>query len=376
MKLPPVAPAPSLESAAVFVRRALEEGAFPGAQVAVAREGEIVWHEAFGLAAREPMARAMDVATLLDIASLTKPLSTAALVALLVQEKRIDLTDTLGDHLPYVRGTDKAGITIAALLAHESGLPAYVPYYRELADDLDPTALPAKVMHQAIVTRILREPCAYRMGSEQRYSDFDFILLGELVAHLLGVSLDTAFSQRIAGPLGVAAAFHPIAQMDSGRQVAATERCPWRGEVLQGVVHDDHAWLMGGVAGHAGLFASAGDVLTLADAWLRAWHGEQTIFEPAVVQRFWQRVHPDDAARTWALGWDTPTPGASTAGKWFSPRSFGHLGFTGTSVWIDAERRIIVVLLTNRIHPTRENEGIRAFRPAFHDLVMEALLNG
>jgi CubicO group peptidase (beta-lactamase class C family) len=156
--------------------------------------------------------------------------------------------------------------------------------------------------------------------------------------------------------------------------VAATERCPWRQRLVKGEVHDENAFCLGGEAGHAGLFGTAEAVETLLGALLAAWHGRQGrgAFSPEIVRRF--LAPPADGGR--ALGFDVPTPGASSSGRWFSPFTVGHLGFTGTSFWMDLERQIIVVLLTNRVHPSRANERIRGFRPLLHDAVMGLLLKG
>ncbi len=368
----------ALQRARQFTEEALTEGAFPGAQVLVAREGEVLWHETFGHAVLEPAAERMNETTLIDTASLTKALVTATAAAQLVGAGAVSLESRLGDMYPPARGTDKEGLTLRDLLAHQAGFPLYVPYWREIIVRYsDFHALPWTALRQEIVGRILHEPLASRPGEKQQYSDFDFILLGEALAHVAGMPLDAWFAEQIAAPLGIAARFVRLPADDEppvpGR-FAATERCPWRGEVLCGAVHDDHAYLMGGVGGHAGLFASAADVYAITEAWRRAWHGAEGILKPQAARMFWTK--PVEAPGfTWTLGWDTPTPGESTSGSHFSARSVGHLGFTGSSIWIDLERDITVILLTNRIHPLRSNLGIKAFRPAFHDRVMQGLLD-
>jgi CubicO group peptidase (beta-lactamase class C family) len=153
---------------------------------------------------------------------------------------------------------------------------------------------------------------------------------------------------------------------------AATEACAWRGRVLAGEVHDENAWAMGGVAGHAGLFATAGALWSFVHALLETAAGRQDWLPAALLRQSWQRqLTPLDTTR--ALGWDTPTPGRSTAGEYFSPRSIGHLGFTGCSLWIDLEHQVTVILCTNRVHPSRQATGITGFRPAVHNLIMRAL---
>jgi len=159
----------------------------------------------------------------------------------------------------------------------------------------------------------------------------------------------------------------PVAEM-----FAATEICPSRKRLLVGEVHDDNAFAMGGVAGHAGLFAPARDVDRIAAELIASWAGRSQFIPQSVTREFWRR-DGTVAGSTWALGWDTPSPQHSSSGRYFSPEAVGHLGFTGTSIWIEPSRAIAITLLTNRVHPRRDNQGIREFRPRIHDLVMEAI---
>jgi len=213
-----------------------------------------------------------------------------------------------------------------------------------------------------------------------QYSDLGFILLGWLVEAITGQCLDSAFDRLVASRIGLKSTFFvPVARgiaqsppidMD---QIAATEFCPTRRRILLGEVHDDNAWVLGGVAGHAGLFSTAGDVQAICEAWLDAWSGSSGAPLPGkVVREMWDRdATPGDSTRM--LGFDTPTPGASSAGSKAPASLVGHLGFTGTSLWIEPASRVTVVLLTNRVHPDRSNESIRDFRPLIHDAVWDAL---
>ena len=362
-----------LPDARRYLEDAVGQGRIPGAQVHVSRRGQVVWHEALGAARVDPVPHPLSLATRFDVASLTKALSTATLAALLVGEGQLGLDERLSDFYPATKGTARGRITVRHLLAHASGLPAYRPYYLELGEADAATA------RTAIVHRILAEPLASSPGARQCYSDLDFILLGEMLVHRLGIPLEKAFDQRIAHPLALGAGFRRVEgggqDAADSSEFAATEHCPWRKQTLCGAVHDDHAWLMGGAAGHAGLFATAAEVNAVTAQWLAAWHGRDSLLAPDVVRRFWERFDREDPAQTWALGWDTPSPAGSTAGTLFSTPSVGHLGFTGTSVWVDIPREIIVVLLTNRIHPTRDNLVMKTFRPAFHEQVMRALID-
>lgn len=370
----PVPPAPYLVPAQRYAHQALAGGWFPGAQVLVAAGERVLWHEAMGHASLEPETARMETGTFVDVASLTKALVTATCVARLVATGRLGLDDMLGGFV--AAPPDKTALTVRRLLSHAAGFPIYVPYFKELVGRFaEFRNLPYAALHAEIVARVLNEPLVAAPGATQQYSDLDYILLGEVAAKAARQDLDRFFAAEVAGPLGLTAHFRRLpADPVRGATYAATEHCPWRGEVLQGAVHDDHAYLMGGVAGHAGLFATASDVFAITRAWVRAYQGGTgEIMSPDTARTFLARPSKD-LELTWTLGWDTPTPGESTSGKHFSPNSMGHLGFTGASVWVDLDRDLSVVLLTNRIHPLRSSLGIKQFRPVFHDLVMEGLV--
>jgi CubicO group peptidase (beta-lactamase class C family) len=211
------------------------------------------------------------------------------------------------------------------------------------------------------------------------YSDLGFILLGAVIEEVSGMTLDRFCHERIFRPLGLrATAFIDLSLLRARRlepvteMIAPTERCPWRKKVLCGEVHDDNAYAMGGVAGHAGLFSSAKDLDTILCRLKECYRNTAPFIPQRIVQEFWTR---DQAVSdsTWCLGWDTPSPTNSSSGAYFSPHSVGHLGFTGTSAWLDLEHDRHVILLSNRVHPSRDNEQIRAFRPHIHDLIVKAL---
>jgi CubicO group peptidase (beta-lactamase class C family) len=215
-----------------------------------------------------------------------------------------------------------------------------------------------------------------RPGSRALYSDLNFILLDWILERVNGRPSNALFSEWLAQPLSLASLFFvdlksPVEAVRArqGHNFAATERCPWRGRTLIGEVHDDNTYAMGGVSGQAGLFGTIEDVGAAADAWLASFLRGGGVFEPSLVRQFWHRS--DVPGSTRALGFDTPSPTASQAGGHFGPNTVGHLGFTGTSLWIDPDRELIVALLTNRIHPTRENDTIKQFRPVLHERVAE-----
>jgi CubicO group peptidase (beta-lactamase class C family) len=219
---------------------------------------------------------------------------------------------------------------------------------------------------------LLREPLAHRPGERVLYSDLDFMILGWVVEAASGKRLDRFVAEEVYAPLGVDDLF--FIDLQRGRPAkafAATEACAWCGRILEGEVHDENAHAIGGVAGHAGLFATAASVDGVLAELLQACHGPAParLYHGATVRRFLTRVPGTDKT----LGFDMPTPPNPSCGRFFPETSVGHLGFTGTSFWVDIERRIRVVLLTNRVHPSRANTAIRAFRPVIHDAVMRAL---
>ncbi|HZP43008.1 MAG TPA: serine hydrolase domain-containing protein [Candidatus Binatia bacterium] len=366
--------------------RALDEavaaGAFPGAVVLVSRAGQVVHHAAYGSRSLEPETSPMQPDTIFDLASLTKPLATTTALMLLLAEKKVSLDDRATRFFHNFGVHGKTHVTFRHLLAHCSGLAGWRPYYRDVERIEREGRLNFVASHGAkefVFEQVHRERPEYELGARSEYSDLGFMLLGELVEVVTRATLDRFCHERIFRPLRLrSTAFVDLTTLRTRRltpvegMIAPTERCPWRGRVLCGQVHDDNAYAMGGVAGHAGLFANAADVHTLAARLLACWRGEDEFVPPEIVREFWtiDRTVPGS---TWALGWDTPTPGSSSAGSRVSSGAVGHLGFTGTSLWIDLGRSAIVVLLTNRVHPRRTNEKIRDVRPKVHDAVWEVL---
>lgn len=353
-----------------LMQQGVADGVFPGGVLLAAHEGRVMFLDAFGLARLTPE-RPVTVDTVFDLASLTKPLATTLALMLLVQEKKLDLNQRLAGVIPGFSDTDKATVSIRQLLSHTSGLPDYRPYYLELAK-LEPSE-----RKDALRALLLAEPLIHEPGKASLYSDLDFMILGWLVEQVAEKPLDRFVEESVYEPLGLRHLFFvplPDEKKRNGLSYAGTEDCPWRKAIMDGQVHDDNAYVVGGVAGHAGLFGTAQDVYGLLKELLNTYHGGHStgLFERRVVQTFFQR---QSETGTWALGFDTPTRPDSSSGRYFSDQSIGHLGFTGTSFWMDLEKGVIVILLTNRIHPTREDERIKDFRPILHDAVMEAILS-
>lgn len=348
------------------VKQGIESGAFPGLALVVAKGTNILYHYHSGFAQLLPEPREITPDTLFDLASLTKPVATTTAIMLLVQAGKLSLSDKARDYLAGFDGNGKEKITLRHLLNHSSGLPAWKPYYKEIA--------PSSEGKSFITNKVLQEELIYLPGQKAIYSDPGFILLGMIIEKIAQQGLDTFCRQNIFQPLGLSRMFfiNLHQKLPALAQVAATEACPWRGRVIAGEVHDENAYVMGGVAGHAGLFSTAQDLCLFAQAMLSCYQGRDNLINPEIARIFFQR-QTDIPGSTWALGWDTPSLQGSSAGRYFTPRSIGHLGFTGTSLWIDLEQEIIVVLLTNRIHPHRANEQIKIYRPLLHNLIMKEL---
>lgn len=307
--------------------------------------------------------------TIFDLASLTKPLATALAMMKLVDDGAVNLDEPIGELLPGMDMKDKQEITPRLLLSHASGLRDWEPFYSRL------DGVPLGKRKQQVIEWILHSSLVFSPGSRALYSDLGFMLLEWIIQEKTGRDLDQFVHEEFYRPLGL-----NLFLCNSTRPVpvekavfAATEFCPWRKRVLQGEVHDENASAMGGYAGHAGLFGTATDVGSIGDFLVRCYNGSPgELLRPDTVQTFFSRQQ-DPKDTSWALGWDTPSRLGSSTGTLFSKKSVGHLGFTGTSLWMDLEKQVMVIFLTNRIHPSRENEKIRAFRPKIHDRIMEML---
>lgn len=305
--------------------------------------------------------------TVYDLASLTKPLATTLAILSLIKINKISLDDTISSLLHVTSDSEIKHITVYNLLNHNSGLPAYHEFYKELSR-YEPAQ--RKMILQKL---ILSSPLTQPVGVKQVYSDLGFMLLGMLVEQRSGSPLHEYVQTMLYQPLGLEKNlfFIPHGLTDS-RGYAPTEWCPWRKKLLQGEVHDENAAALGGVAGHAGLFGTITGVLDLIAFLLEAVNGRRE--HPHIDNRDLRRaVSRQNEQGSWGLGFDTPSKGTSSSGSYFSERSFGHLGFTGTSFWIDPEQELAIVLLSNRVHPDRGNNQIREFRPLLHDAVMELL---
>ncbi len=347
--------------------RALLDGALAAqlgsaAAVSVGDGGREVFRYAAGSVRRVPdVGPAVDDQTVFDLASLTKPMSTVAIAMVLVGQGRLDLEAPVRRYLPSAATTG----TVRQLLGHSAGCASHVEFYRRLRAEVaaDPRA---RLVELAIAERC--DP----PGVQSIYSDLGFITLGATLEAAAGMPLERAFAEFVAGPLGLRATFAPTPLSNA----VATELDD-RGLVC-GLVHDENCYFGGRIAGHAGLFGTIDDVAKFCSAMVDTTTGTpRGLFTTDVVTRFF--TDAPIASASWRLGWDTPsaTPGVSAAGdRWPRSGAVGHMGFTGTSIWLDLAHRRWVALLTNRVHPTRfanTADAIKSLRRAVHDAVVDSL---
>jgi CubicO group peptidase (beta-lactamase class C family) len=345
----------------------VREQAFPGAAIAVAHRGALIARRAVGRFTYAPDSPEVQAATVYDLASVTKTVATTAMAMLMFERGLLDLEMPVAQILPQFRQAGdprRDRVTLRMLLAHSSGLPAYA---RLFAQELPAGGCwPA----QAVLEAAARLPLEAAPGTRAEYSDIGFMLLGAALERLADEPLDAFCRREIFGPLGMSrTCFRPPADWRETIPPTELDRSGLRNRMVQGEVEDENAWVLGGVAGHAGLFAPAADVAVFAEVML---NGGAPLLRPETVELFTQRDGGVPGSSR-ALGWDTPSA-PSQSGSRFSPRSFGHLGYAGTSLWIDPERRLSVTLLTNRTWPDCQSQAIKQVRPAVHDAIVEELV--
>jgi serine-type D-Ala-D-Ala carboxypeptidase len=343
-----------------LIQQAIARRVFPGAALAVTLGEALVACQGFGRFTYEIASPAVTRQTVWDLASLTKALATTSMAMLLYEQGKLRLDTPVVEVLPeFADAADRRreAVTVRMLLAHSSGLPAHRKLYIEAVG-------PAAIIASALRVPLERAPMA-----QAEYSDIGFILLGELLKRVAGEPLDSFCEREVFSPLTLCMSFSPQPTLSTSIPPTIND-IAYRGRVVQGEVNDENASAMGGIAGHAGLFADALSVSRFAQCMLR---GGSPVFRAQTVQRFTTR-EATPAASSRALGWDTPSA-PSQSGTMFSARSFGHLGYTGTSLWCDPERGLSVTLLTNRTWPDAQNQAIKEVRPIVHDAIVRALEN-
>ncbi|NWF50521.1 MAG: serine hydrolase [Ignavibacteriaceae bacterium] len=342
-----------------LVNDAISDRAFPGAVVLVSLNGETIFHKSFGSFTYDPISTPVQVNTIFDIASLTKVIATTTAVMICYDRKLFDIEDSVFKFISEFRENGKEKIKIKNLLLHNSGLPAWKKYFPVYSDP------------DEIIKDIYSLRPEYETGTKTLYSDLGMIVLGKIIESVSGKDFDDFCSEEIFEPLEMNTTFFNPPD-DYNERCAPTEYdYYWRLRQLQGEVHDETTSLLNGVAGHAGLFSTAEDISRLLQLLLNK--GELNgvrLISKETIELFIKR-YSDNSSR--ALGWDTNADKNSSAGLLFSNKSFGHTGFTGTSVWIDPERNLFVIFLTNRIYPTRENPKIFSVRPRLHDEVVKII---
>jgi serine-type D-Ala-D-Ala carboxypeptidase len=347
------------------LNHAISARAFPGCTFGVLAGGKTVLQDALGRFTYETDAPPVTPETVFDVASVTKVVATTAAAMLLVQRSQLDLGTPLADLLPGFLAGRAAGdaaerVRLSHLLAHNSGLPGYIEFFRTASNP------------DALFRACLELPLQAEPGTRAEYSDPGFILLGKALEAVTRRHLPDWLNREVFAPLAMqATGFCPAPQSRS--MIPPTEQDTWfRHRLIQGEVQDENASVLEGAAGHAGLFSNVPDLLRFAAVILGAGDASTPMkpFASGTVEQFAQRQPPDNSSR--ALGWDTPSKNSS-AGRYFSAHSIGHLGYSGCSLWIDLDDRVAAVLLTNRTWPDRKNQMIREVRPAFHDAIRQAL---
>ena len=345
-----------------IVNAGIRNGAFPCAQVLVAREGLIVYDRAFGTYTYDAGAREIDESSLFDLASVTKVIATTAAVMKLYDEGRLNLDDPVSKYIPQYAQGAKARVTLRHLMLHRGGLPPFKKLW-------EICKTPQEALDSVFATQLVAAP-----GDSTIYSDLGLITMGKIVEKITGMTLDSFVLKEYYAPLKMNNTFFNPSHAIWSHVVPTEYDSVWRKELVRGTVHDENASFIGGVSGHAGLFSTASDLAVFMQMLMNngTYGGVQYLGEKTIVD-FIRTKSPGQ--ERW-IGWDMRSPVGSSSGQYFSASSFGHTGFTGTSIWADPERHLFVIFLTNRVYPTRANSKISKVRPQLHDAVMRALLDG
>ncbi len=343
------------------INEAIVDGAFPGAVVLVWDDGKIIFEKAFGNFTYDKSSPKVNVNTIYDLASVTKVVATTTAAMLCYDRKLFSLDDKVVKYIPEFGVNGKENITIKNLLLHNSGLIAWVKFYEKnlSADD--------------VLKSIYSAELEYNTGEKTVYSDLGIITLGKIIEKVTGKRLDIFCKDEIFDPLGMHTTF--FNPSDSLKKLCAPTETDnyWRMKTLQGEVHDETSALLNGIAGHAGLFSTANDISKLMAVLMNKGKFNDKQFIQQSTIDFFTKRYSDESSR--AIGWDTKSEVGSSSGIYFSKNSFGHTGFTGTSIWADPERNLFVVFLTNRVYPTRENGKLGKVRPELHNTIIKCLEN-
>lgn len=342
-----------------LINNAIGEKIFPGAVLLIWQNGEILHEKPYGNFTYELNAPEVTTSTIFDLASLTKVIATTTAVMICVDRKLISLDDKVVSYIPEFGANSKSNITIRNLLLHNSGLAAWKKFYGRGLDQ------------EAVLAEIYKSRLEFETDTKMVYSDLGIITLGKIIEKVSGLTLDEFSKKEIFEPLDMNSTyFNPD---DSIKKFCAPTEVDtyWRNKLLQGDVHDETAAMLGKVAGHAGLFSTAQDLAKFMSMIMnKGVYNDKRMIKEEIVELFTKKQSTQSSR---ALGWDTKSEKGSSAGDLFSAGSFGHTGFTGTSIWADPERNLFVVFLTNRVYPSRENTKIISFRPKLHNLIIEVM---
>jgi CubicO group peptidase (beta-lactamase class C family) len=349
----------SFEEVDSLMEYGLTNKIFPGAQLLIGHRGRVVYRKSFGANTYDKNAKLIDVNSIFDLASLTKVTATTSAIMLLYDQKKISLNDKVVKYLPEFDNNGKDEITIKNLLVHNSGLPAWKPFYSEYTEP------------QEVIDAVMEMELDFSPGKKYQYSDLGMITLQKVIEKITGESLDVFLEKNLYSKLGMEHTFFNPSPKVWFNCVPTENDDYWRMQLMKGKVHDETAYLLGGVAGHAGLFSTSLDLSKLIYLYVNNGnYGAEQIFKKETIDLFTKQ---DSELSTRALGWDTKSEEKSSAGSLFPKEAFGHTGFTGTSIWVDRSNGLFVILLTNRVNPTRKNTEIIKFRPMIHDAIFRSV---
>ena len=341
-----------------LVNKAIKDSVFPGASLAILYKGEVVFQKGFGHFTYETTSTPVETTTLYDLASLTKAVSTTSIAMQLVERDSLRLQAPVSHYLPGFIGKGKERVSVEQLMRHTSGLRAHTFYAKSCKS-------PDELFRAIEADSLFSTP-----GTTTLYSDLNFMLLGRIIERITGRTLAENFHQRFAEPLGMHSTLFTPPSSLVGRIAPVDKDIEWPFTTPRPLVNDQNAALLGGVAGHAGLFSTTGDLVVMMQMIMNQGSlNHHDYFQPATLRKFLARTNYPRA-----LGWDLRSlDGHSSAGELFSASSYGHLGYTGTSIWVDPQKELAVILLSNRVYPNPENIKIRTFRPLLHSTVVKCL---
>lgn len=341
---------------------AISDSAFPGAVILIWKEGKTIFEKSFGHFTYRQNSNEVKLSTIYDLASLTKVLATTTGAMICVDKKFFSLNDKVSRYIPTFASNGKEKITIKNLLLHNSGLAAWKKYYGK------------NLSKEEILNDIYKSKPEFEPGTKTLYSDLGMIVLGKVIEEVSNKSFDEFCNEEIFNPLKMNDTFFNPPDSVKDRIPPTENDNYWRMELIKGEVHDENASLLGGSAGHAGLFSTASDIARLLEMIMnKGKSNNNQLIKKETVVLFTTKKNPE---KDRLLGWDSKSEKGSSAGKKFSTESFGHTGFTGTSIWIDPVRNLFVVFLTNRVYPSRENKKILRVRPKLHDTVITTIEKG